>query len=330
MTTAIQPLVTISNLDVFFPCPHFREKLLDPMPYLKAVNGVSLEILPGQVLGVVGESGAGKSTLGRAIARLLPVTRGSIRWRGGEYKDNHQYKGVSNVQMVFQDPLASLNPRMTIAESLLEPLRNRNKKATTVESWQQIKDMLNKVELVTKMLYCYPHELSGGQCQRVCIARALISRPDLIVCDEPVSALDSAMSRQIINLFKSLQSELSIALLFISHDLSLVKYLCEKTFVMYAGFFVESGFTHDLFESPRHPYTQSLIAALPTIDFTSTVSIPMVAGELPSAVNLPSGCVFESRCPVALPECKDAQPALLPSAYSHSQLSACIRTKAVG
>lgn len=234
-----------------------------------AVDGVSLELRRGETLGVVGESGSGKSTLARALLNLVPIQSGSVQWLEQEMRNaaHAQWQRMrSKVQMVFQDPLASLDPRMTAAQSIAEPLRIHEPALTEAERRQRVCDMLQRVGLNPQHLNRYPHEFSGGQCQRIGIARALVMGPELIICDEPVSALDMSIRAQIINLLTELQQEQHMALLFIAHDLAVVRHISHRVMVMYQGKVVETADRNTLFASPQHAYTQALLAAIPVPD----------------------------------------------------------------
>ncbi|HSH91452.1 MAG TPA: ATP-binding cassette domain-containing protein, partial [Ramlibacter sp.] len=253
------PLLSVRDLHV-----HFKvrgEGLFPPKRMLKAVNGVSFDLYPGETLGIVGESGCGKSTLARAILNLVPATSGQVTWMGRNMQgaSGQDWQQVRrNVQMVFQDPLASLNPRMNVLQIIGEPLRTHQPELPAAEVLARVKAMLVRVGLSEMHLYRYPHEFSGGQCQRIGIARALILRPKLIVCDEPVSALDVSIQAQIINLLKDLQQEMQLALVFIAHDLAVVKHVSQRILVMYLGRTMELADKHELYADPKHPYTRAL------------------------------------------------------------------------
>ena len=293
---------------------------------LKAVNGMNFDVYPGETLGVVGESGCGKSTLARAIINLVPSTAGRISWlgkdmAGASLADWQQVR--RHVQMVFQDPLASLNPRMNIVQIVGEPLRTHEPQLSDAEVLERVKAMLLRVGMSETHLYRYPHEFSGGQCQRIGIARALILKPKLIICDEPVSALDVSIQAQIINLLKELQQEMGLALVFIAHDLAVVKHVSQRIMVMYLGKTMELADKRHLYAQPRHPYTRALLSAVPVPDprLERSKVIQLLAGDLPSAIDLPAGCVFRSRCPNAFDRCAVEVPPLK-AVDSHSQ-TAC-------
>ncbi len=277
------------------------------------MKDVSLTIKRGETYSLVGESGCGKSTTGRLLSRLLKPESGSI-WFDGEdlsTKTKREMKPYyRRIQMVFQDPYASLNPRMKVIDLISEPLlihMNLSKK----EREKKVLEMLEIVGLNQKSAYKYAHEFSGGQRQRIGIARALMVRPDLIIADEPVSALDVSIQSQILNLFKDLQKEFNLAYLFISHDLSVVEHISDKVGVMYLGSLVESGNKRDLFAHPQHPYTKALLSAVPVINPRVKRERILLKGGLPSPVDPPTGCRFHTRCPVAMKRCSTDVPALV-------------------
>ncbi|HWI82229.1 oligopeptide/dipeptide ABC transporter ATP-binding protein [Ramlibacter sp.] len=309
------PLLSVRDLHV-----HFKvrgEGLLFPAHRtLKAVNGVSFDLQPGETLGIVGESGCGKSTLARALLNLIPATSGQIAWLGQDMRGAgaEGWQQVRrHVQMVFQDPLASLNPRMNIAQIIGEPLRTHQPQLAGAEVLRRVKEMLVKVGLSEAHLYRYPHEFSGGQCQRIGIARALILKPRLIVCDEPVSALDVSIQAQVINLLQDLQQEMQLALIFIAHDLAVVKHVSQRILVMYLGRTMELAPKQALYADPKHPYTRALLSAVPLADprRERAKSIELLSGDLPSPLDPPSGCVFRTRCPHAFARCPVEVPPLL-------------------
>ena len=318
------PLLTVRNLHV-----HFKVRE-GGWPWtagrtLKAVNGMNFDVYPGETLGVVGESGCGKSTLARALLNLVPSTMGQITWMGQDMagaSPSAWQRVRRHVQMVFQDPLASLNPRMNIAQIVGEPLRTHEPQLSSGDVLERVKAMLVRVGLSEAHLYRYPHEFSGGQCQRIGIARALILKPKLIICDEPVSALDVSIQAQIINLLKDLQQEMQLALIFIAHDLAVVKHVSQRIMVMYLGKTMELADKQHLYTQPRHPYTRALLSAVPVPDplLERGKVIQLLAGDLPSAIDLPTGCVFRSRCPNAFDKCAEVPP--LKAIDSHSQ-AAC-------
>ncbi|MBA3562460.1 MAG: ATP-binding cassette domain-containing protein [Gammaproteobacteria bacterium] len=284
---------------------------------LRAVDGVTFELDRGATLGIVGESGCGKSTLARAILGLVPLARGAVILNGEDLaalKRRALRARRKTVQLVFQDPLGSLDPRMTAGEIIAEPLGTFYPALDKTQRTEQVRAMMGAVGLSPAQFNRYPHELSGGQCQRIGIARALIVEPELLVCDEPVSALDASIQAQIVNLLESLQASLGLAMLFIAHDLRIVRHLCDRVMVMYLGRVMEIAGSAELFARPRHPYTRALLDASPVPDpqrERARARIPL-AGELPSAVDPPSGCVFRTRCPYAQDRCIREVPALRP------------------
>ncbi|MBD25609.1 MAG: oligopeptide ABC transporter ATP-binding protein OppF [Candidatus Marinimicrobia bacterium] len=305
-------LLNVRDLKVHFPV-RVGGALIGKYLPLKAVDDISLNLLPGKTLGVVGESGCGKSTLGRAILQLLPVTDGSIVWLGQDLSvsDKKALKAVrQNMQIVFQDPLASLDPRMTVGDIIAEPVRNFHPQFTRREIKGRVKNMMNQVGLLPSMFNRYPHEVSGGQCQRVGIARAMILGPKLVVCDEPVSALDVSIRAQIINLLMGLQRQLNISMLFISHDLSVVRHISHRVAVLYLGRVMEAAPKKSVYAEPKHPYTQALMSAvpIPDPDKERAKSRIILQGDLPSPLDPPSGCVFRTRCPKATDICAQKVP----------------------
>ncbi|WP_406827729.1 murein tripeptide/oligopeptide ABC transporter ATP binding protein OppF [Microbulbifer sp. ARAS458-1] len=319
-------------LDVQALKVHFSIKQENAWPWtkpanLKAVNGVDLKLYAGETLGIVGESGCGKSTLARAIIGLTKVTDGNVLWLGQDLTalDEKSLRATrKDIQMIFQDPLASLNPRMTIGDIIAEPLRTLRPDIPKPEVAERVQAMMKKVGLLPNLVNRYPHEFSGGQCQRIGIARALILDPKLIICDEPVSALDVSIQAQVVNLLKQLQREMNLSLIFIAHDLSVVKHISDRVIVMYLGNAVEVGTKDKLFAGPRHPYTQALMSAVPIPDpkKEKDKQIQLLEGDLPSPINPPSGCVFRTRCPHAAEVCAEQVPVLKGEAEHQS---ACLR-----
>lgn len=292
---------------------------------VKAVDGVSLALARGEVLGLVGESGCGKSTLARTILQLVPTTGGSVRLAGKNLTTASaaEIKAARrDMQMVFQDPFASLNPRMTVFDALAEPLRVHGVGARE-EIPARVAHLLERVGLAPRFLRKYPHEFSGGQRQRIAIARALALEPQLIIADEPVSALDVSIQAQILNLLAKLVREMNLSLLFIAHDLSVVKHVSDRVAVMYLGKIVELGTSAEVMERPRHPYTRALISAIPTVHTVDGHSRIVLRGDPPSPLNPPTGCSFHPRCPYAQEKCRAAVPPLLPAGVGHT--AACVR-----
>ncbi|MCC5870701.1 MAG: ATP-binding cassette domain-containing protein [Gammaproteobacteria bacterium] len=308
------PLLQVDQLRVHFPIETggFLRRTYTP---LKAVDGVSFELQAGEALGVVGESGCGKSTLGRAILRFVHMTQGRVVWMGQDLAglNKSQMKGLRReMQIVFQDPLSSHNPRMTVGSIIGEPLTVFKPEIGKAARETEVQAVMRDVGLSPEIANRYPHELSGGQCQRVGIARAMILKPKLVICDEPVSALDVSTQAQVINVLRRLQREHGVALIFISHDLSVVRHLCQRILVMYLGHLMEIGTRDQMFDQPRHPYTQALINAVPIPDPRLQRAKPrvVVTGDLPSPLEPPSGCVFRTRCPYASQVCIKRIPEL--------------------
>ena len=310
-----EPLVAVDGLRVHFPVPGagwFRRSEM-----LRAVDGVELTLAPGETLGVVGESGSGKSTLARAILRLVPATAGSVTVLGREVAalSNAGLRAIKrDLQVVFQDPLASLNPRMTVGDIVSEPLWTHRPELDAAAVRAAVVEVLRRVGLTGRELNRYPHEFSGGQCQRIGIARALVLRPKVIVCDEPVSALDVSIQGEIVRLLLELRAEFGLALVFIAHDLAVVRQISHRVMVMYLGRVMEVAHRDDLYARPRHPYTQALLGAvpLPDPDAERARAHPLLGGELPSPIRPPSGCRFRTRCPYVIERCAAEVPALRP------------------
>lgn len=277
---------------------------------IHALNGVDLEVQRGEIFAIAGESGCGKSTLAKAVMKLIPVKKGSILCKGMDvanlerkcFKEYYQ-----KVQMIFQNPYSSLNPKMKIGKILREPLEI-NTKYTKKQIEDCIYNVLGQVGLDKSVLDLYPHEFSGGQRQRIAIARALILNPEIIIADEPVSALDVSIQAQIINLLKSLKDNFNLTFLFISHDLSVIRYISDRIAVMYLGEIVEIGATEDIFQHPKHPYTRALLSSVPELNPQSQKDTITLKGELPSPDNIPTGCKFNTRCPYAMDICRCEVP----------------------
>ncbi len=307
-----ETILSVNDLKVHFPIRTGGIVFGDYRP-LKAVDGVSFDLAPGETLGVVGESGCGKSTLGRAILRLVEPTAGEVVWLG---EDLAGLTGRAlrakreNMQIVFQDPLASLDPRMTVGDIIAEPLRTFRTGMRKPEQKEAVGDIMARVGLLPQMINRYPHEFSGGQCQRIGIARAMILKPSLIICDEPVSALDVSIQAQIINLLMALQAEFGLSLIFISHDLSIVRHISNRVMVLYLGRVMEIADRDDLYASPAHPYTRALLSSVPVPDpaVEREKRLAGVKDDLPSPLDPPAGCVFHTRCPAATGVCQSEVP----------------------
>jgi oligopeptide transport system ATP-binding protein len=297
---------------------------------IKAVSGVSFTLQQGETLGIVGESGCGKSTLGRTIMGLYPPTAGRVVLQG---QDLSRLSPAAmrnmrrNFQMIFQDPYASLNPRMNVYNIIAEPLHTHGVTQNRRELSLRIKELMDRVGLPLAMARRYPHEFSGGQRQRIAIARALAIKPRLLICDEPVSALDVSIQAQIINLLLELQKDLGLSYLFISHDLGVVRHISHRVMVMYLGKAVEYGETADIFAAPSHPYTQALLSAVPLPDprMERTRTRVILRGELPSPLNPPTGCLFQTRCPFAFGACRAAFPEFSSVAKESHQVACYLR-----
>jgi peptide/nickel transport system ATP-binding protein len=289
---------------------------------VQAVSEVDLDIADGEVVGLVGESGCGKSTLGRIVAGIQPASAGTMEWRGknvGAMDGAERKAWQLAVQMIFQDPFASLNPRLRVSEIVGEAPRVHGMVARR-EQAQYVADTLSQVGLDPSYASRYPHQFSGGQRQRIGIARALAVKPDFIVCDEAVAALDVSIQAQVLNLFMDLRERLGLTYLFISHNLAVVEHLSDRVAIMYLGRLVEVARAEELFARPNHPYTQALLAEVPTLDATRRIYKP-IAGELPSPLDPPPGCAFHPRCPHAFARCKAERPAIREVAPGH--ISAC-------
>lgn len=283
---------------------------------VKAVDGLTFRLYRGETLGIIGESGCGKSTLARMAAGLEQPTGGTVRFLGQTVEGKMPPALRRRVQMVFQDPYSSLDPRMSVRRILEEPLRIHTQMSAE-EKRRTVLPMLEQVGLQEEALKKYPHEFSGGQRQRIGIARALVLGPDLLICDEPVSALDVSIQAQILNLFKKLQRRYELTLLFVSHDMSVIRYISDRVLVMYLGQIMELADKKALFSAPAHPYTQALMRAVPVPDPSKTDQCAVLEGEIPSPIQAPPGCPFSTRCPRAMPACRTRRPALRRIAEGH-------------
>ncbi|MEZ5831572.1 MAG: dipeptide ABC transporter ATP-binding protein [Dongiaceae bacterium] len=315
------PLLSVQDLRVHFDVT--RKGLFGgPPAVVKAVDGVTFDLRPGETLGLVGESGCGKSTLGRAVLRLLPATAGRVVWLGEDLHTldhSEMQQKRRDMQIIFQDPLASLNPRMTVGQIIAEPLTVFNPNLSRDQVKDRVRQMMAKVGLLPNQINRYPHEFSGGQAQRIGIARAMINNPRMIVCDEPVSALDVSIQAQIVNLLMDLQHEMGMSLIFISHNLSVVRHISHRVMVLYLGKVMEIADRDSIYSNPLHPYTQALNSAvpIPDPDLERQKERIVLKGDLPSPLNPPSGCPFRTRCPRATEICAQQMPDLLPASPTH-------------
>lgn len=323
----IKPLVSINDLKKHFPIRHGLG--IRVSGYLRAVDGISFNILKGETLGLVGESGSGKSTTGQLILNLLPPTSGRIEFYGHDIHtlNSKEMRNLrKNIQVIFQDPYASLDPRMTVAQIIGEALDTAGIKDRRTRK-NRVEELLHLVGLDGNLAHQYPHEFSGGQRQRIGIARALAVNPQLIICDEPISSLDVSIQAQIINLLQRLQREKNLTYLFIAHDLNVVRHISNRVAVMYLGKIVELAETETLFTSPIHPYTQALLSAIPVPDPKKSINGPQLTGEIPSPINPPSGCHFHPRCPYVIPDCKIVEP--VETVITPGHWCSCIRVPAI-
>jgi oligopeptide/dipeptide ABC transporter ATP-binding protein len=306
-----KPILEIKGLKKYFPIKTgFFNKVTG---HVQAVDGVDFSVMPGETLGIVGESGCGKSTTGRTILRLLNPSAGEVLFNGkdlAKLSKEEMRQMRKDIQMVFQDPYASLNPRKTIRQILLEPLKVHGIGSSRGERMKRVEEIIEVVGLRKEHLDRHPHDFSGGQRQRIGIARALILKPKVIIADEPVSALDVSIQSQVLNLLKDLKKEFNLTLIFISHDLSVVRHLCDRIAVMYLGRVVEIADKKQLFTNPSHPYTRALLSAVPIANPKAKRERVILQGDLPSPANPPSGCTFHPRCPVANESCKTKIPIL--------------------
>ena len=321
-------LVDVKNLHVYFPV--FGGVFSKKVNSVKAVDDISFSIEKNQTIGLVGESGCGKTTVGRAMINILHHVAPDVEISGNinyhfenevmdftKLNPKKMQKYRSKVQMIFQDPFASLNPRMTVSQIISEPLQIHTKMSKS-EMMDRVGWLLDKVGLQPEQAQRFPHEFSGGQRQRVGIARALATNPDLIICDEPVSALDVSIQAQVINLMMDLQDEFNLSYLFIAHDLSVVEHISDKIVVMYLGNIVEMGDSAEVYHHPRHPYSRALLSSVPLPDPSQKDRKRIVLkGDIPNPINKPSGCSFRTRCPIAKPECSDDIPSLVDTDNEH-------------
>ena len=303
-------LLEIRNVNKYYPVKKVRN---GADISVKAVDQIDLTVNQGEIVGLVGESGCGKSTLGKTILKLHDITGGQILFHGEDitnYTEKQMRPLREKIQIIFQDPYASLNPKKKVVQSVMTPL-DVSGKYTKEEKLKKVIDILNEVGLSEKFLEKYPHEMSGGQRQRVVIARALINDPELVICDEPVSALDVSVRSQVLNLLKDLQKERNLTYIFISHDLSVVEYLCDRVAVMYLGRIMELADKKQLYGNPLHPYTRALLSAIPVPDIHAKKDEIILQGEVPSPLNPPKGCLFSTRCAYATERCHKEAPKLV-------------------
>jgi oligopeptide transport system ATP-binding protein len=315
MPDSTPPLLSVRGLQVHFRIRDRKAWPWTPAATLKAVDGVSFDLYPGETLGIVGESGCGKSTLARACLNLIPATGGEVVWCGKTLRPDDPAAWLAarrDIQIIFQDPLASLNPRMTVARIIGEPLRIHRPELSDAQVSEKVAAVMAEVGLTPQQINRYPHEFSGGQCQRIGIARALILEPRLIICDEPVSALDVSIRAQIVNLLQDLQRRKGLALIFIAHDLAVVKHISDRVLVLYMGKAMEIAESDALYSRPGHPYTEALLSAIPIPDprVERNKVLQLLSGDMPSPIAPPSGCVFRTRCPKAIAICSHDVPAL--------------------
>ena len=325
-------ILQTKGLKKYFPIK--KGFFLREVGQVKAVDNIDLTIYRGETLGLVGESGCGKSTLGRALIRLYEPTAGSIQFDGSDYlhaSGEALRQKRKDIQMIFQDPFASLDPRMTVGQIIEQPFKIHNL-LNPKERALRVKQLLDLVGLKASHVNRYPHEFSGGQRQRISIARAIALDPKLIICDEPVSALDVSIQAQILNLLKDLQARLKLTYLFISHDLSVIEHVCDRIAVMYLGRIVEITSRDELFKNPMHPYTQALMSSIPTIGLGKKKMSKILTGEIPSPINPPSGCTFHPRCAYKMDICSQVAPTLegpeghLKSCHLKQSLALSIKT----
>ena len=312
---ASEPILKVRNLKKYFPVGGIGKN----KKYLRAVDDVSFDVYPGRTVGIVGESGCGKTTMGRTILRLYSVTGGDVKFNGydlGKMKARELRKIRPQIQMIFQDPYSSLSPRLTVGEIIGEAVRE-HRIVPPSEYKKYILEVMQKCGLQPQYFERYPHEFSGGQRQRICIARALALKPKLVICDEPVSALDVSIQAQIINLLKSLQEKDGIAYIFISHDLSVVEHISDEVGVMYLGSMAEYGKTEDIFERPLHPYTEALFSAVPVPDPDYKMNRIILKGDIPSPADPPLGCKFHTRCEKCMEICQREEPVFREYAPGH-------------
>jgi oligopeptide/dipeptide ABC transporter ATP-binding protein len=317
-----KPIISANDLAVHFP---LGRSLFGKAPVIRAVEGINLDIPSGSFFGLVGESGSGKTTFGRALLKAVPISRGHVKYDDGEVAYDLAEIGKTELkdyrkraQLIFQDPYAALSPRMTVRDIIAEPLEVMKLTSSREETDERVRAIAAKCRLNLEHLRRFPHAFSGGQRQRISIARALVCNPRFIVADESVAALDVSIQADVLNLLKSLQEELGLTFLFISHDLSVVAHSCDFVAVMYLGRLVETAPTRRLFSMPRHPYTKALLSAIPSLDPDHGGAAQKLDGEIPSPANPPPGCKFQTRCPFAIDRCRSEEPTLDHIGDSHN------------
>ncbi len=316
-----ETLISTTDLSVHFP---LSGNLFGPRPVVRAVENISVQIEKGSFFGLVGESGSGKTTFGRALLRAAPITGGTATYSDSEVSyDLGSIKGDDlrdyrkRAQLIFQDPYAALSPRMTVRDIIAEPLEVMQLTKTREETDSRVREIASKCRINLEHLRRFPHAFSGGQRQRISIARALVSNPNFIVADESVAALDVSIQADVLNLLKSIQQDMGLTFLFISHDLSVVAHTCDHVAVMYLGRLVETAPTRELFATPRHPYTKALLSAIPSLDPDDQGMVEKLEGEIPSPTNPPPGCKFQTRCRHAIDVCRTEEPKLNSLVFEH-------------
>jgi len=315
-------LIAVRKLSVHYPLR--GKSLFGPRLVVRAVEAVNLDIGKGSFFGLVGESGSGKTTLGKALLKAAPITHGDVIYNDGDERyelTNLAGKELKNyrkrAQLIFQDPYAALSPRMTVRDIIAEPIEVMGLTSSRKETDERVREIAAKCRLNLEHLRRFPHAFSGGQRQRISIARALVSRPQFVVADESVAALDVSIQADVLNLLKEIQQEMGLTFLFISHDLSVVAHICDHVAVMYLGRLVETAPTRELFSNPRHPYTKALLSAIPSLDPDDRGKAQKLEGEIPSPTNQPTGCKFHTRCPFVVDQCRKEEPLLQHSSNGH-------------
>ena len=315
-------LIEARDLSVHYPLR--GKSLFGPVQVVRAVENINLDVGKGNFFGLVGESGSGKTTLGKALLKAAPITRGTVNYNDGEEQfdltslttaELKNYR--KRAQLIFQDPYAALSPRMTVRDIIAEPLEVMGLTSSREETDERVREIAAKCRLNLEHLRRFPHAFSGGQRQRISIARALVSKPQFVVADESVAALDVSIQADVLNLLKEIQQEMGLTFLFISHDLSVVAHICDHVAVMYLGRLVETAPTRELFANPRHPYTKALLSAIPSLDPDDRGKAQKLEGEIPSPTNQPSGCKFHTRCPFVTDQCRKEEPILQHSSNGH-------------